>query len=222
MPDPQVFPDASPATPTPASVTPAPVVLPDSVKDYVGEGKKYASVEEALKSIPHAQKHIEDLKQAADAVRAEAARLKAENEAHTAYIESLKQAPKPSDTPVGLDASSVEAIVERKLTSAQELNKQQANQRMVAEALTERFGDKAKEVFEKRGAELGIDLNALARVSPQAALELFPKAETSPNLGGSLNTVAGLSIKQPPNHKPVMFGASTEDLRQAWRNAKPS
>ena len=33
--------------------------LPTEVLDFVGDGKKYSSVEDALKSVPHAQKHIQ-------------------------------------------------------------------------------------------------------------------------------------------------------------------
>jgi hypothetical protein len=35
--------------------------IPTEVQSLVGEGKKYQSPEDALKSVPHAQKHIETL-----------------------------------------------------------------------------------------------------------------------------------------------------------------
>ncbi len=34
--------------------------IPTEAAELVGDGKKYQSVEDALKSVPHAQKHIVD------------------------------------------------------------------------------------------------------------------------------------------------------------------
>ena len=35
--------------------------IPTEASELVGAGKKYQSVEDALKSVPHAQKHIQTL-----------------------------------------------------------------------------------------------------------------------------------------------------------------
>ena len=35
--------------------------IPTEASELVGSGKKYTSVEDALKSVPHAQKHIQTL-----------------------------------------------------------------------------------------------------------------------------------------------------------------
>ena len=35
--------------------------IPTEAAELVGDGKKYSSVEDALKSVPHAQKHIQTL-----------------------------------------------------------------------------------------------------------------------------------------------------------------
>lgn len=218
--DNKVF-DAPPNTNNGEPPAPPAFQIPDPVKDFVGEGKKYATVEEALKSIPHAQKHIESLKQAADAAKAEAERLKAERETYEAFMRE-QQNQNTNSAPLELDPTQVENLVKRTLEQEKRDATAKANLLKVREDLTKRFGDKAGEIFNARGKELGVDINALAMTSPQAVLELFPKAkEADPNTSGSVNTAALPRFARPPEQKPVMFGSSTEDLVQAWRNAKP-
>src|SRR5512139_770657 len=57
-------------TPVETVVTPS-SQLPQELAELVGDGKKYKSVDDALKSVPHAQKHIQTLEE-------ENARIKAE------------------------------------------------------------------------------------------------------------------------------------------------
>ena len=40
-----------------------PFEIPTEAQDLVGEGKKYSSAEEALRSVPHAQQHIKTLEE---------------------------------------------------------------------------------------------------------------------------------------------------------------
>ena len=40
-----------------------PFEIPTEAQALVGEGKKYASAEEALRSVPHAQQHIKTLEE---------------------------------------------------------------------------------------------------------------------------------------------------------------
>ena len=66
-------------TPKTPEGTPAPtgIKLPDEALDLIGEGKKYGSVEAALKALPHAQKHIATLEAEAQALREQLAKEKA-------------------------------------------------------------------------------------------------------------------------------------------------
>lgn len=218
--DNKVF-DAPPNTNNAEPPAPPAFQIPDPVKDFVGEGKKYATVEEALKSIPHAQKHIESLKQAADVAKQEADKLRAERETYEAFLREQGNQ-NTNSAPSELDPTQVEALVKRTLEQEKRDAVAKANLQKVREDLTKRFGDKAAEVFTARGKELGVDINALAMTSPQAVLELFPKQkEADPNISGSVNTAALPKFTRPAEQKPVMFGSSTDDLIQAWRNAKP-
>ena len=45
-------------TPDPANAAPTTVSIPDNVKDLIGEGKKYATLEKALEALGHSQAHI--------------------------------------------------------------------------------------------------------------------------------------------------------------------
>lgn len=213
----QVF----PVTP-PVGEPPKPEIqIPDQAKEFIGEGKKYATVEEALKSIPHAQRHIETLSQQQQALKAEADKIRAERET---YELLLKQQSEHIQPPVvsGLDATQVERLLEQRLQREKVESAQKANIGSVQAELNKRFGEKAQEVFENRAKELGLDLNALASTSPKAVLELFPKAkETSASPSGSVNTSALSHVAKAVDHKPVMFGSTTADLIAAWRRAAP-
>jgi len=221
MTDSTVFPDANQTPEGVQAVAPPQITVPDQVKEFVGEGKKYATVEEALKSIPHAQKHIQSLTQAADAAKAEADKLRAERETYEAFMRQQREEA-TSSPPSALDPTQVESIVQRSLQEQARKATEQSNLSLVAQELGKTFGEKAKDLFEAKGKELGLDLNALAKVSPKAVLEFFkqPK-EASPNLAGSINPSALPNYTRPADQKPIMFGAKTEDLIQAWRNAKP-
>lgn len=221
MTDQNVF-EGSEQTPAPASSSAPPAIsIPDPVKEFVGEGKKYATVEEALKSIPHAQKHIQNLQQAHDAVKAEAERLKAERETYEAFMRQQREEMHQSQ-PSALGAPEVETIVQRTLQQQRLEEQARSNLALVNTTLSTTFGDKAKEVFEAKAKELGVDLNALARQSPQAVLEFFKKPkEATPSVAGTLNLAALAQQARPADHKPIMFGSTTEELVAAWQRARP-
>lgn len=57
---------------TPPVVTsPPPPVVPTELQELVGQGKKYATLDDAIKSVPHAQTHIAKLEQEAAQLREE-------------------------------------------------------------------------------------------------------------------------------------------------------
>ena len=47
----------------PVIVTPTAPVISQELSEFVGTGKKYATLEDALKSVPHAQTHISKIEQ---------------------------------------------------------------------------------------------------------------------------------------------------------------
>jgi hypothetical protein len=212
------------------TVQPSAPVLPDEVAQFVGEGKKYRSIEDALKSVPHAQTHISTLeKELADA-REQLAKTKAAEE----LLEALKaQQQVPTSAPAvdpNQILTQVGSLVEKKLQETRAAEIAQSNQKTVVEALTAKFGDKAEAQYTAIAAASGLDvatLNSLAARSPQAVLKLagidsksVEPATTKP--ASTINTEAfAAQPKQQQQAKGVMYGATTADVLSAWKAARP-
>lgn len=231
MTDTTLFPEAGATPPTQESATtPAAPVLPDEVIGLVGAGKKYASVEDALKALPHAQAHIARIEEENKALREKAAQAKALEEVYEAL--TSRQLNTEQTTPVipVLDETMLDSVLERKLQEKQAIELRNKNLSTVKDSLTGKFGEKAPEVFSTKAKELGVNeafLTDLAAKSPAAALELFglAKKESTPTTavsGGSINTQALGNNKPAPIAKPVMAGAKTEDVLAAWRAVSPT
>ena len=156
--------------------------LPE-VASLVGEGKKYKTLEDALRSVPHAQSHIQELEGTLENLREELNKRITLEEA----VSELRAGTQRIDPPVGDSNQSVGAaneedvakIVEKIVAGRETKLVQQANQKKVVETLRAVFGDKTKEVYDAKVAALGMsheDFTTLATNSPQAALALFPEA----------------------------------------------
>lgn len=223
-----IFDDNGTPTPAPVVVPPSQPVLPDSLKDMVGEGKKYASVEAALASIAPAQGHISKIEQENAELRQKVAEAIAVEEVYKKLTEANTNS---GVTPpvAGLDEASVAALVAKQLADRDANAVRVANESRVRDALVGKYGsnEKAKEVYEAKAKELGVGvdfLNEVVRRSPKAAEELFgvkqKEAGAAPTTP-SINTGA-LSNTRPPVERPrIMVGATTEQLVSAWRAAKP-
>lgn len=221
---------ADQAPEAPVVENPAPAsTLPQEVAEFVGEGKKYKTAEEALKSIPHAQSHIQKLEEELAKQREELARAKAMDE----LLEEMRrqgqqapaqvpQAPAKGQAPdVDID-SKVEAILARKQAEVEA----KANAQAVINAFQKAFGDEAEQRFVKLSQEVGLPvdyLNNLSMTSPEAVLKLaglkkeqgtVAKPSSTINTEGSFNTqTQELSAKVP------LVGATTKDVLNAWRIA---
>lgn len=231
MTDTTLFPEAGTTTPNqePAT-TPAAPVLPDEVASLVGVGKKYNSVEDALKALPHAQAHIARIEEENKALREKAAQARALEEVYEALTSRpLAGEATPPITQV-FDENMLDTVLERKLLEKQAQELRSNNLSTVRDSLTEKFGEKASEVFGNKAKELGVNesfLTDVAAKSPKAALELFGlvKKDTPPTTAapvGSINTQALAGTKPAPVPKAVMAGAKTEDILAAWRAVSPT
>lgn len=228
-------PASAPETTPPAVQTPS-VTTPEELKEFVGEGKKYSSLEDALKSIPHAQAHIAKLEQENADYQAKVQKALTMEE----LMEQIRtqEQPKEGNTTQQVGANSEDLLaqlsakldeaVEQKLTMHKQLEIQKGNTQKVISAFQEAYGDKAEEVFLGLAKESGLDvgsLNSLAATSPQAVLKLAgigskpaPAAPTQ----SSINTSALItnSHLQPKQAGPVMYGATSAQVLDAWRAAK--
>lgn len=215
----------SEATAAPQTQQPS---LPEEVMALVGTGKKYATPEDALRSVPHAQAHIARLEQEMQELRERAAQAKAIDDVYEA-LTSRQQGEQQATTSAPIvDERFIDAVLERKLEEQKRAEEKKTNLSKVRESLTSKFGEKAAEVFKKKAEELGINegfLTDLAAKSPAAALELFganaKEKVASAVPSGSINPQAFAQNQQPAPHKPVMAGASTSDLLSAWRAVNP-
>jgi hypothetical protein len=194
----------------------------------VGTGKKYATVEDALKSVPHAQTHIARLEQEMQSLRERAAQAKAIDDVYEALTSRQQGEQQVTASAPIVDERFIDAVLERKLEEQKRAEEKRVNLNKVKESLTSKYGEKAAEVFKKKAEELGINesfLTDLAAKSPTAALELFganakEKVATSVP-SGSINPQAFVQNQQPAPPKAVMAGASTSDLLNAWRAVNP-
>lgn len=211
--------------------------IPQELVELVGEGKKYKTVDEALKSVPHAQTHIQKLE----------AELAAKNEAlmKAKAIEDLLEEVKKTAPPVIQPPSvqtqevnpedivkTVDQVVERRLAIQEANRRAQVNTTSVVNAFTKRFGDNSEKEYIKIAEESGLSieaLNRLAATSPAAVLKLAgiqetPEVNHTPGkTAGTVNTEAFRS-QQPPGttQSAKVQGGKTSDLVSAWRAAKPS
>lgn len=214
------------ATPVP-EITPAPKEDPSAtlLASILAEDgrQKYATVEDAIKSISHSQEHIRRLEQETAALNEEIARRKTAEE----VLEEIKATKPVEATPSpGIDYSQVESLVDQRLQATEQRKVASDNTSKVVSVMSEKFGDKAEEVFIKTAQDSGISvdqLNALAASSPMAVLKLVgveAKAESSaPFSSGSVNTESLRSPASQTTSVKVPPGAGKDVLMAAWRAA---
>ena len=213
-------------TPDPANAAPTTVSIPDNVKDLIGEGKKYATLEKALEALGHSQAHIAKIEADNAELRAKADKAVDSETLYATVQEVLKNSrPTSGDS---LDAAALEGLLDRKLTEREQKKLETSNAVQVEQALIGKFGDKdkAKQVFEDKAKELGIGvefLTSLAKKSPKAVLELFG-TKAAPTPGSTRTTVNSEQLStqhRDPPRKSVMGGATSAELLEAWRAAAP-
>jgi len=162
------------------------------LSEWIGEGKKYKTQEDALKSVPHAQKHIQNLEESYSSLQAELEALRAEAQKREGMEEVLKrleqresQATEPQvqesqGAQPSVDPASLEELVASRVPELfnqyQTQQKQEQNLASVQDELLKRYGDKAKEALAGKAQELGIsvqDLKEMSMKSPKAVLAYF-------------------------------------------------
>jgi len=88
--------------------------IPTEAVDFVGDGKKYNSVEDALKSVPHAQKHIQTLESELATLKEELTKRKTAEE----LLDELKsgiQQPENTTQSAGIDQDTITNLLNQTL-----------------------------------------------------------------------------------------------------------
>lgn len=198
--------------------------LPQEVAELIGAGKKYATEEDALKSVPHAQKHIKTLEEELAQVKQELEKRRTAAE----LLDEIKSGIKPQDTSSGsITADNVAQVVEQVFEKRTQQQTAVSNISRVTSAFTEKFADKAEEMFKAIANESGLsvqELNRLAASSPSAVLKLAgitgKQVDVAGKVSSSVNT-EGLPKGDNTSQLSarVKSGASTKDMVSAWRIA---
>jgi HD-GYP domain-containing protein (c-di-GMP phosphodiesterase class II) len=203
--------------------SPPQFTIPTEIVELVGSGKKYQTVEDALKSVPHAQKHIQTLESELAELKEELTKRKTTQE----LLDEIKSGVLPEQTTqaVEFDQDRLTQIVEQTLTNKEKQLRAQSNAKSVADKFTEQFGEKAQEVYATIAKESGLsvqDLNKLAATSPNAVLKLAGlfKGVTTSKSTGTVNTESLNANRSPETLSArVPKGATTKDLVNAWKIA---
>jgi len=162
-----------------------PVEEPTKLVDtLVGEGRKYASVEDLAKGRVEADKHIEQIEAENKRMVEDLAKLEAQVKESTT-LDSVVQALKPATVGEGEDnqdsfnPSDIESLVAQTIDKRNAAEKASANRKLVNDTLISATGGdavKAGEVLKDRLSKIGMDaeqFSNLSHVSPEAALKLI-------------------------------------------------
>ena len=212
---------------TPPVVTPPSPVVPTELQELVGQGKKYATLDDAIKSVPHAQTHIAKLEQEAAQLREELQKRKAAEDLLADIKAGITQ--QGETTPkVDLSQETVSNIVKNVLKQEQESNIQAQNAKSVMTAFETAFGDKQKaeqeyiKIAEKNNLPVQM-LNQLAMTSPEAVLNLAGLKKTTQPVGkvsSDVNTINFNTTEPEMPSAKLKPGATTKDMVAALEAAR--
>lgn len=212
---------------TPPVVTPPSPVVPTELQELVGQGKKYATLDDAIKSVPHAQTHIARLEQEAAQLREELQKRKAAEDLLADIKAGITQ--QGETTPkVDLSQETVSNIVKNVLKQEQESNIQAQNAKSVMTAFETAFGDKQKaeqeyiKIAEKNNLPVQM-LNQLAMTSPEAVLNLAGLKKTTQPVGkvsSDVNTINFNTTEPEMPSAKLKPGATTKDMVAALEAAR--
>jgi hypothetical protein len=196
--------------------------LPDQLAAVVGEGKKYGTVEEALKSIQPAQEHISKIESENAALRAQVEELNTKVATGAQLDQVLQEISASKEPPAQqaptVDPQAIDKVVDARLAAAEQVKLKQTNRSAVISELNSKFGSKAEEVYRKVAGDVGLtvaQLNALAESSPTAALAYFANAKGEEQRPAG--TVTTDSLNQDPNQNKAPDKAKLSDGVDLWR-----
>ena len=200
--------------------------LPPEVSEFVGTGKKYATEVDALKSIPHAQKHISTLEAELIKANEELAKRKT-TEAILEEIRASSTSQATTTAPVGVTVDQMTQMINQTLLQKETEIKEKTNVNQVTSLFTAKYGDKAEAAFIQIATDTGISveaLNRLAATSPGAVLKLagIENKRNTPIVTkptGSVNTETFKQNNDGTTLTAKVTGGSTKDLVSAWKIA---
>lgn len=232
-PEPQAQPAPQGGEPKAAETVPATDSYANQLASIVTEDgrQKYADVNTALNSIPHAQSHIAELTRKNAELEAEVQK-RAGMEQVLERIDSKNQTNSETPSDNSLSEAHVMELLNSALTQREEQSTALANEIALTNGLVEKFGtkEKAMEMLANKAKELNVNVDfmqSLAQKSPKAVLSYFGEAAASapsPVAPGN-NTTTLQSQTQDVNKleeaKAKLFG-QRDPLVESWRAAAPT
>ena len=161
----------------------------DSLKLLVGEGKKYATVEDLAKGMVHGQNHITTLETEATTFKDAQAKQTSIDDILAAIKsngnnnQTIVDNQQPADQPVVDTTQPVDITQQIKDAMANQTreNSAVANTQLVTDNLSKVLGARANEIYTKVGKELGVNLDELAKTSPEAVIRLCTGQQQQPS-----------------------------------------
>lgn len=198
--------------------------VPEFLQEWVGEGKKYHSLDDALKSIPAAQSHIEKLENEAKS-RLTEEQLNERNEQLMADLEEklMKQmATKTTRPAVELEFTQtketdqsvdIDSVVNSILSRREQEQSAKQNQMSVVASAVAKWGERAESTLYGEAAKLGLSpqqLDAFAAQNPKAVFKMLGIEDAKPSstrasIGSTINTQSGVGGARPMPDAPASF-----------------
>lgn len=195
----------------------------DSLKLLVGEGKKYATVEDLARGMVHGQNHITTLETEATTFKDTQAKqtsiddilaaIKAGTTNTTQLDDNQKladQQVKDTTQPVDITQQIKDAMDARATTDQATVNVQQ-----VTDSLSKALGTRANEVYTRVGKELGVDLDELAKTSPAAVIRMCVGQQQQAPQQNTLP--AGTQMNHPSNANLVNGELNYKGIQELYK-----
>ena len=210
--------DPAPVAPEPVVTLQQAPVVPPELAEYVGAGKKYATIDEVHKAFPNAQKHISTLEEENRQLKEDNAKRRTAEELLN-DIQSRVTPQSNGDTiPPKVDIPDISSLVRQEVERVKIEESYKVNQKTVVDELTKVYGDKAREKYAALATELGVtkeNLNQLALTSPTAFFKLAgitPQTTTrSGTLTNDVSTTRMVNTPDVTSSRVPMNGSAKDD-----------
>ena len=210
--------DQAPVTPEPVVTLQQAPVVPPELSEYVGAGKKYATIDEVYKAFPNAQKHISTLEEENRVIKEELAKRRTAEELLNDIQSRVTPQSNGDTTTSKVDIPDISSLVRQEVERVKIEESYKVNQKTVVDELTKVYGDKAREKYAALATELGVtkeNLNQLALTSPTAFFKLAgitPQTTTrSGTLTNDVSTTRIVNTTDVTSSRVPMNGNAKDD-----------
>ena len=215
-----IFNGADQATVTQEPLVPnTPVVstVPPELAEYVGVGKKYATIDDVHRAFPNAQKHISTLEEENRQIKEELAKRKTAEELLQDIQNNITPVRNGDTIPPKVDMPDISSLVRQEVERVKVQETHASNQKTVVDELTKVYGEKAREKYAALATDLGVTkeaLNQLALTSPTAFFKLAgitPQAATKSGVLNSDVNLINTTTKEIPSSRVPLNGSAKDD-----------